>query len=250
MRLLFAMRFFHYLLATSAALLFCTSCNQNEGLGGSSSIEGYVYSIVHQNDNYSFSTDTVPAADEKIYIVYSDDEDDPIADKRVETNKNGMYNFQYLRKGNYVVYAYSVYPEALNKEKVAELKHVKVGSGTTHADPIYIHSGKGYGLSMIQGKVMAQYYDRAMPRGEPIPPVDARVYLQRVGENAPIDDARVGNQGIFIFPQVAPGTYEVYTITEKVGSRRPEYPTDPIEIIVKEAHQIYELPVINIIRNI
>ena len=245
------MRIFHYLFVPCVTLLLFTSCNQNEGLGGSSSIEGYVYSIVHQNDNYSLSTDTVPAAEEKIYIVYSDDEDDPIADKRVETNRNGMYCFQYLRKGNYIVYAYSSYPEQLNKEKIAELQHVKVGSGIAQADPIYIHSGKGYGLSMIKGKVMAQYFDRGFQRGDPIPPVDSRVYLQRSGEDAPIDNARVSNEGIFIFPQVSPGTYELYTITERIGSRRPEYPTEPVEIEVVEAHKIYELPeVITIIRNI
>ncbi len=52
----------------SLLLLLSFSCNTDEGIGGSSSIEGYVYNVIHLNDDYSFRTDTFPAAGEKIYI--------------------------------------------------------------------------------------------------------------------------------------------------------------------------------------
>ena len=231
------------------ALLF-SSCNRDEGLGGSSSIQGYVYNIVHRADN--LTGDTIPAAEAKVYIVYSDNEDDPVAEKRVETNKNGMYRFQYLREGNYVVYAYSVYPEGMNKEKVAEFQKVKVGSGTTYADPIYIHSGKGYGLSMIKGKVMVQYYDRnGSELGIPLPAFDIRVYLKRLREDSYIDNVRTSDQGVFIFDRVPPGEYEVYTTTEIEGYRNLTIPTPAQEIKVEKEHEIYELPeVFNIIINL
>jgi len=244
------MRKFLLLFPAIGALLF-SSCNKDEGLGGSSSIQGYVYNIVHRADN--LTGDTIPAAEEKVYIVYSDNEDDPVAEKRVETNKNGMYRFQYLREGNYVVYAYSVYPEELNKEKVAEFQKAKVGSGTTYADPIYIHSGKGYGLSMIKGKVMVQYYDRdGSPLGIPLPAFDIRVYLQRLGEDSFIDNVRTSDQGVFIFDRVLPGVqYEVYTTTEIEGFRNLTIPTPAQVINVEKEHEIYELPkVFNIIINL
>jgi len=244
------MRVFHYLLATCIALLLCMSCNKNEGLGGTSSIEGYVYSIVHRAD--VLTVDTIPAAGEKVYIVYSDNEDDPVADKHVETNQNGMYQFQFLRKGNYIVYALSTYPEELNKEKVAEMQHVSVGSGTASVDPIYIHSGKGYGLSMIRGKVMVQYYKNGLPfGGAPVPAVGERVFLKRLGENVSIDDTRVSDEGFFIFYQVPPGKYEVYATTETVGAKNFTHPTEPQTIEVVNANEIYDLPeIFNIILNL
>jgi len=244
------MRVFRYLLATCIASLLCIACNKNEGLGGSSSIEGYVYNIVHRADN--LKADTIPAAGEKVYIIYSDNEDDPVADKDVNTNLNGMYQFQFLRRGNYIVYAFSTYPEELNKEKVAELQRVRVGSGTTSVDPIYIHSGKGYGLSMIRGQVMVQYYNRnGYPQGIPVAAVGERVFLKRTGENISIDDTRVSDEGFFIFYQVPPGVYEVYTTTEMPGIRNMTIPTDPQEIRVEKEHEIYDLPeVFNIILNL
>ena len=249
------MRKFLYLLFSVVWIFILSSCNKDEGLGGSSSIQGHVYNIVHRADDFSFAVDTVPAAEEKVYIVYSDNEDGPIADKRVETNQNGMYNFQYLRKGNYVVYAYSSYPEELNKEKVAVLKHVKVGSGTAHADTIYIHSGKGYGLSMIRGQVMVQYYDREVrPYPELLPAIGERVFLKRLGEDIILDDVRVSDKGFFIFNRVPTGVYEVYTTTEIKGTRNLTFPTPSQKIEVVKEHEIYpllpEVLVFNIILNL
>ncbi len=218
------------------------SCNQNEGLGGSSSLEGFVYNVVHKDDDYSIVSDTFPAAGEKVYIVYSDDVEDPVADKDVDTNKNGMFRFEYLRKGNYTIYALSSYPDELGKKKEAVWKTVKVGSGTAHSDTIYIHSGQAYGLSMIKGTVMAQYYDKTTPRGTSIAAVETRVYIKRQGETTFFNDVRVGNEGTFVFQKIPPGTYEIYTTTEEINVKNRLIPT-PVQVIeVKEAHHMYVLP--------
>ena len=244
------MRNFYYALLTFGILLLCASCNKEEGLGGSSAIQGYVYHVVHQHDVYSLAAETIPAVGERVYIVYGDNENGPVATRDVRTNKNGMYHFEYLREGNYVVYALSSYPQELNNLNAAELKHVKVGSGTANAPHIYIHSGRGYGLSMIRGKVMAQYYERGILLGNPIAPAGERVYLKRAGESYIYDDVRVSDDGYFVFMRVPPGEYEVYTVTQYVGFRRPTYPTESQKVNVTEPHRIYDLPeVFNIILN-
>jgi len=244
------MRKFLCLLFSATVIFIFSSCNKDEGLGGSSSVQGYVYNIVHRADN--LKADTIPAVGEKVYIIYSDNENDPVADKDVDTNLNGMYNFQFLRKGSYIVYALSTYPEELNKEKVAEMQHVSVGSGTTSVDPIYIHSGKGYGLSMIRGQVMVQYYTNGnLFNQEPVPAVGERVFLKRLGENTDIDNTRVSDEGFFIFYQVPPGKYEVYTTTEVPGIKNYTQPTKPQIIEVVNANEIYPLPeVFNITINL
>ena len=42
------------------------SCNTGEGSGGTGSIEGTVYMVLHPDDNYNLDTDTVLAAKEDV----------------------------------------------------------------------------------------------------------------------------------------------------------------------------------------
>ena len=51
--------------------------------------------------------DTVyyPKASKDVYIIYSDNEND-IFDDKTETDWNGNFHFQYLRKGDYTIYTY------------------------------------------------------------------------------------------------------------------------------------------------
>ena len=191
--------------------IITSSCNKDEGLGGSSSIQGYIYNIVYRSDNSSIA-DTIPIPGERVSIVYGNDEDGPIASKDVRTNKNGMYHFEFLRKGNYVVYAYVPYRNTYNSHEAVPI-HVKVGSGTAYAEPIFLRG------SSIGGKVMAMYYDK---NGNPkrfSPAVEHRVYLKRSGENVILDDARVSDKGFFIFDRVPSGEYVIYTTTELPGDR-------------------------------
>ena len=79
------------------------SCNKDEGVGGSATVQGKVYKVVHNDDDYDLSADTMVAAKQDVFIVYGDDTyfgDD------VETGSDGSYRFRYLTAGNYTVYAY------------------------------------------------------------------------------------------------------------------------------------------------
>lgn len=46
------------------------SCNRGEGPGGTGTIEGTVYKVLHPDDNYNLETDTVLAAKEDVFWVY------------------------------------------------------------------------------------------------------------------------------------------------------------------------------------
>jgi len=139
----------------------------------------------------------------------------------VETAPDGFYRFKYLTKGNYRVFAYSTLASG---EKVAVEQQVKVGSGTTTAGNIYVHTGKAYGTSMVRGQVKIKYWstdDRAYVDENSYPPAiwdripkyagDIRVYIRRAGEDFPFNDVRTGENGIFIFQKLQPGEYEIYT---------------------------------------
>ena len=96
-------------------MLVC-SCEKEAGEGGTSSIVGSVYKIstyynvlTQQNDTVYYQLDS----GEDIYIIYSEDEND-FYDDNIETNWNGKYRFDYLRKGDYTVFIYADSTDNLN----------------------------------------------------------------------------------------------------------------------------------------
>jgi hypothetical protein len=76
------------------------SCKKPAGTGGNSSIKG---TVLVKDYNKSFVLQhEYPGVDVEVYIIYGDDVTE--GDK-VNTNSNGEFEFKYLRKGNYKVYA-------------------------------------------------------------------------------------------------------------------------------------------------
>jgi hypothetical protein len=224
-----------YFLSLFLGLFLLCACNKDEGLGGSSSLEGYIYQIEHSDDNFSFQTNTFPAAKKDVYLIFGDNEADYFGDD-VETDSHGLYRFDYLRKGDYIVYSYSEYADG---RKAAIFKNVKVGSGANTADTLFIHTGDAYGTSMIKGRVWALFYDNTNKVDDGWA-VDADVYINRYGEEMFFERIRVGDQGVFIFQKILPGKYEIWVTSEDPETRKLTPVKQVIE--VKEAGKMYELP--------
>lgn len=210
------------------------SCNTGEGSGGTGSIEGTVYMVLHPDDNYNLDTDTVLAAKEDVFLVYGTQQfygDD------AETDHTGFYRFDYLRPGTYTVYAYSSLANG-ERQAVAQTVEVKRGQTTTVPD-IYIHDGKAYGTSIVKGRVWAYYIDK---NGNVISQGWAygqRMYIQRQGEDFACDDIRVGLDGVFAFQKLSPGVYTVFTF----GEDADEVPNVVSKnISVTETDQIFWFP--------
>ena len=84
-------------------LMMVLSCSKDPGPGGTSTIYGKVY-VKDYNSTFTVLRGEYYAQDESVYIVYGDDRtysDD------VSTNYDGTFEFKYLRKGTYHIYAYS-----------------------------------------------------------------------------------------------------------------------------------------------
>jgi hypothetical protein len=214
-------------------LLLLASCNKDEGLGGSSSLEGYVYSVVHYDDNFSFSTQTFPALDKDVFLEFGDDLS---VGERTKTGREGYYRFDYLRKGDYTVYALSSFAD---EHKAAVAKKIKVGGGSNQADTIFVHSGDAYGTAMIKGCVYAYFSDKNDKIIAVGPAINSDVYINHYGDEMFFERIRVGDQGFFIFQKILPGKYEVW-VYDEADSRQ----LTPIKQIIEvdEAGKIYELP--------
>lgn len=209
-----------------------TSCNKDEGIGGSSSLEGYVYNVIHKDDNFSFTADTFPAVKEDIFLIFGEDN---YFGEDTETNNVGLYRFDFLRKGTYTVYAMSKYAD---EHQEAVFQTIKVGKGTNKAEDIYIHTGKAHGTAMIKGSVKARYFDKGEKIAEG-PAVEKRVFINHYGEDTYFDDVRVGDKGIFIFQKILPGKYEVWVTTEDPDTEKLYVIKQVIE--VDQWGKIYEL---------
>jgi len=218
-----------YFLLICSVLFVFFSCNQDEGIGGSSSVEGYVYNVRHSDDNFSFTKDTFPALDQRVFLQYPSDLKD------VRTDKDGKYRVNFLRSGNYEIYAVS---EFVGGSMKAEVVDVRVSGNLTIADTIFIHTGKANGTAMIRGSVYATMWHNARYQGEG-PAVGARVYIKNAGEEAFFDDLRVSDKGVFIFQKILPGEYEIHVTTEDPVTRVVTTVFESIK--VTETGKIYNL---------
>ena len=88
----------------SLATVFLNGCKKDAGEGGTSTIRGKV--LVYDFDA-SFQTvvDTYPAVDEDVYIIYGDDHS--TYDENYKTSFDGSFEFKFLQKGKYKLFAYS-----------------------------------------------------------------------------------------------------------------------------------------------
>lgn len=85
------------------SMIMLASCEKQAGEGGASAIKGKVYAREY-NSNYTLLTAEYYAPKEDVYIIY---EGDSIYSDKFETNYDGSYQFKYLRKGKYTIFAYS-----------------------------------------------------------------------------------------------------------------------------------------------
>ena len=104
-----------------AIALGFTSCKKDAGEGGTSVVEGQVYKIftfdnvVNEFDILGNIDTTYLVLDtlyyqldsgKDVFVIYSNDEG-VVYDDKFETDYNGRYRFEYLRKGEYTIYTYA-----------------------------------------------------------------------------------------------------------------------------------------------
>ena len=92
-----------------AITIVFSACTKEAGEGGTSIIHGQVYKIHTFQNSITGEIDTLYFqldAGKDVFIIYSDDET-AIYDDEFETDYNGRYRFEFLRKGDYTIYTYA-----------------------------------------------------------------------------------------------------------------------------------------------
>ena len=122
------------------------ACEKDAGEGGTSVIEGQVYKIftsenaVNEFDSLGNIDTTYKVIDtsyyqldagKDVFIIYSDNETG-VYDDKFETDYNGRYHFEYLRKGDYTLYAYADSIDVNNVNYDYPIfKHIKINSNNS-----------------------------------------------------------------------------------------------------------------------
>jgi hypothetical protein len=81
--------------------LILISCKKGAGEGGKATITGKIFAT---NYNATLKADSGFIGDYKVYINYGDETG---ISNDVSTDYNGVFKFNYLRKGKYTVWVYS-----------------------------------------------------------------------------------------------------------------------------------------------
>jgi hypothetical protein len=123
----------NFLIICTIAIGF-TACEKDTGEGGTSVIEGQVYKIHTFQNSSTGAMDTLYYqldSGKDVFIIYSDNETE-VYDDKFETDYNGRYNFEYLRKGDYTLYTYADSIDVNNVNYDYPIfKHIKINSNNS-----------------------------------------------------------------------------------------------------------------------
>ncbi len=117
-----------FLILSVTLLIVAVSCKKQAGEGGQATIKGKIWerkvgALMNTIAQY-------PAPEKAVYIIYGDD---ATYGNKIQTEPDGTYEFKYLRKGSYKIYAYSLDsvtilgpPQNANAPKIGVSKTVEI----------------------------------------------------------------------------------------------------------------------------
>ncbi|MBK9730269.1 MAG: hypothetical protein IPO83_03105 [Chitinophagaceae bacterium] len=94
--------FYYGVLLLAGITFFFYSCTKGPGEGGTSTIKGKIY-IQDYNGAGQLQAEYY-APEERVYLIFGDDD---FYGLDTRTSYDGTYEFKYLKKGSYTVFAYS-----------------------------------------------------------------------------------------------------------------------------------------------
>ena len=110
-----------------------SSCRKVEGPGGSVTIKG----VVVERNHVGTSIFEYPAADQDVYIIYGSE--NSFYDDDVSTSYDGSFEFRYLQKGDYQIFAYQDNPSvASGTDEVLVQVNASENNQVIILDTIYI----------------------------------------------------------------------------------------------------------------
>ena len=202
-------------------LTVLTACSKEEGEGGNSVITGKVLTKVYNNSfSHVLKTYYKPEAD--VYLIYGNGQ---IYDDHFKTNWDGSYRFEYLRKGDYKVFVYSIdttgeYASGLYPLTVNVNIHNNNETVTAYDIEIIEKCDYDEGTSSISGKVyVLDYNEERTSLIQSYFGPDEDVYIVFDDDSFYFDDLKTYHDGSFLFSNLLPGKYTVYALSNDMANK-------------------------------
>ena len=196
--------------------VFAFSCSKEEGEGGNSVITGKVMAKVY-NNTFTHLLDSFYQPDADVYIIYGDDE--TYCD-RYSTNWDGSYRFEYLRKGDYKVFVYSIDTTGNSSPVTAPViidVNLSGNSETKVVDDLVILDKCDYndGTSSITGLVWVEDWNAERDNIlDTYVGADEDVFIVFGDDPFYFDNVKTYHDGTFRFENLVKGTYTVYALSD------------------------------------
>ncbi len=187
------------------------SCKKEEGEGGKATIEGKLYNNLYDPNGKFLKKEE--AREDDVFIIYGDN---AVYDDQMDSDDEGSYKFQYLRKGNYTIFAYSdcntcpsgkesvqVQVEIKDKKEVVVASDIEVVKNIDLNDGNGSISGKVYMKEYNGPTLIYQYYK-----------LNEYVYIVYDNDQVYFDRVKTGAGGVFQFQGLIEGSYKVYAFSD------------------------------------
>ena len=233
----------------SSILLFFSSCENDEGFGGNSHIQGRIIKKIYNND-FSVLQEEMPAKDEDVFISFGDQ---PYVAEKTETSYLGNFTFEYLFSGDYKVFYYSKEFSVINSEKKEVIHEVSLSKGKTiNLGELIIYDTYDFdeGNATIQGKVFVKNYFNSSSWPNLIvkditPAQELEIYLTYGNHKQYDKRIRTNHDGTFAFTNLIKGNYLIYLYSEDVKGGTADIVIQK-EIQITEKDQLVQLEDITI----
>lgn len=191
---------------TIATLFSCSK----EGVGGSSLISGKVEKrILTRNGDV---VETIPAADKSVFIIYGSES---YYNDDVKTDLSGYFEFPFLEKGDYELFAYSDCIDC-STGKNTKNQTVSLSRGENTEVTLTVDKVVDYddGNSVLSGVLMEQEYVGSFPVNAPFVSQENEVYITYGNDDVYFDRMDTGFDGKFEFHDLIQGTYTIYAYSK------------------------------------
>lgn len=186
------------------------SCEKPEGTGGRSSINGKLYAINCYDTTIDYSNDAALSG-QRVYIIYGEDN---VYSDNMQTGDDGTFEFDYLRPGNYTIFAYST---DSNGAEYAVKKDVVIGKNEDKTiDPIVVSKlPDDGGGGKIVGRVKARDYNTTFTQLlSEYYFADEYVYLVYGNNHGYATRIKTDYNGYYRFDNLRKGPYSVYVYSK------------------------------------
>jgi hypothetical protein len=235
------------ILILAFCLFFMAACTKDEGEGGTSTIKGTLFEKVYDN-SYRTVLSQSYSPDEKVFIIYGGDHE--TYDDDYNTSYNGTYEFKYLQKGTYKIFAYTTDTTGVsvtgyvdeNKPKIPMFATVDIteNNSTVTAPNLTILKNNAKGSSTIRGKIFLKLYDgsfQLLLASYYIPDEDVFIISNGTNETY-FADTKTSYNGEYYFDELPAGDYRVFaystdtTGVAQTGSVNENLPKIPVFVNV------------------